>query len=171
MYTPTNHHIRKYLQITDTHKNHKRQHYRHGYSRHPLYSKYTNMMHSCYNPNYTTFKLVGAKGIIVCERWHDIDNFFDDVLPLYHAFKANHPNVKLFYLARKHTDKGYYLQNVFFGTRKDINRNNIAKLDQYKVTKIKQLYDQRLHTQRELAKQFDISLAMIGKILRNENWL
>lgn len=166
MYTPTNKHISKYLQ-----SNKATGGYKHGYSRHPLYPKFTNMFHSCYNPRYTSFKNVGAKGIIVCERWHDINKFFDDMLPIYHEFKKANPEIKSFYLARKNTEKGYYLENVFFATRSDINRNSIAKLTKEQVDKIHKLYAGRTYTQRELAKLFGVSLALIGKILRGENWI
>jgi DNA-binding XRE family transcriptional regulator len=167
MYTPTNPSIREYLQI----KGNTITGYKHGYSRHPVYTKYTNMFHSCYNPDYASFKRIGANGIIVCERWHDINNFFDDILPLYHEFKETNPSIKVFYLARKDTSKGYYLENVCFATRKDINRNNIAKLTQEQVDKIIQLYAKRTYTQRELAKQFEVSLATIGNILKGKNWV
>ena len=33
------------------------------------------MMRRCYNPQSIAFKSYGAKGIKVCEEWHDRDNF------------------------------------------------------------------------------------------------
>lgn len=33
------------------------------------------MMRRCYNPKSIAFKSYGAKGIKVCEEWHDRDNF------------------------------------------------------------------------------------------------
>jgi hypothetical protein len=43
------------------------------------YSTWTNMLQRCNNPKHPAFKNYGARGIKVCERWHDFVNFFADM--------------------------------------------------------------------------------------------
>jgi hypothetical protein len=48
-------------------------------SYHPLYGIWRNMMSKCYNSNHSSYRHYGAKGIKVCERWHDLANFIIDI--------------------------------------------------------------------------------------------
>ena len=47
--------------------------------RHPLYSTWLAMRQRCYNPNATSFKNYGARGIKVCDRWQSFRNFVMDM--------------------------------------------------------------------------------------------
>lgn len=38
-------------------------------------------MKRCYDPNQKKFHRYGARGVIVCERWHDVRNFVEDMAP------------------------------------------------------------------------------------------
>jgi hypothetical protein len=51
---------------------------RHGCSKHPLYQKWKNMCNSCYEETDKLYAKIGAKGIQVCQRWHDVRNFIED---------------------------------------------------------------------------------------------
>ena len=37
------------------------------------------MMARCYTPTNDSWKHYGGKGIMVCERWHDFQNFLADM--------------------------------------------------------------------------------------------
>ena len=37
------------------------------------------MLARCENPNDLAYKNYGARGILVCERWHSLDNFAQDM--------------------------------------------------------------------------------------------
>ena len=50
-----------------------------GLSKHPLYKTWYLMMEHCYNPKDSRYHNYGARGITVCERWHDIAAFVADV--------------------------------------------------------------------------------------------
>lgn len=39
------------------------------------YARWKSMMARCYNKRATNFKYYGAKGILVCEQWHDYREF------------------------------------------------------------------------------------------------
>lgn len=43
------------------------------------YSAYQNMHTRCYNKNHKSFITHGARGIIVCDRWHSFPNFLEDM--------------------------------------------------------------------------------------------
>ena len=51
----------------------------HGLSGHPLYSTWEGMLARCENPKATSYQWYGARGIQVCERWHDLATFISDI--------------------------------------------------------------------------------------------
>lgn len=51
----------------------------HGMTKHILYSVWHDMMNRVYNPKNKSFKDYGERGISVCERWKDINNFIEDM--------------------------------------------------------------------------------------------
>src|SRR6516164_1958590 len=44
-----------------------------------LYSLWTNMMRRCYNPSSGKYRYYGARGVTVCDRWHDVSLFAEDI--------------------------------------------------------------------------------------------
>lgn len=53
----------------------------HGLANNPLYHTWVGMKERCFNPKSTAYKHYGARGITVCERWLDVKNFIEDMLP------------------------------------------------------------------------------------------
>lgn len=51
----------------------------HGNSSHPLYSIWSGMIARCTNPNMPHYIKYGARGISVCDRWRNFDNFVSDM--------------------------------------------------------------------------------------------
>lgn len=49
--------------------------------RKPLYNIWNLMMQRCYNREHPTFRYYGARGISVCQRWHDFELFDADMSP------------------------------------------------------------------------------------------
>jgi len=49
--------------------------YKHGYYKEPWYVSYRSMMDRCYRKNAGNYWDYGAKGIQVCDEWHNIENF------------------------------------------------------------------------------------------------
>ena len=49
----------------------------HGLSYHPAYNSHAAMMRRCYKANSQDFAGYGARGIKVCEEWHDIRKFVE----------------------------------------------------------------------------------------------
>ena len=55
----------------------------HGFKKHILYSTWNNMMSRCNNKNSQYYNIYGARGISVCDRWNNVENFIQDMLPSY----------------------------------------------------------------------------------------
>ncbi len=60
------------------------------------------MMHRCYNQNNKRYFDWGGRGITVCDRWHSVANFIEDMYPSY---------INGLTLDRKDNDKGYSKDN------------------------------------------------------------
>jgi len=56
---------------------------RHGHTsgdrKSKTYTCWRSMMQRCYRAGDRNFKYYGARGIVVCERWHDFRNFLTDM--------------------------------------------------------------------------------------------
>ena len=52
---------------------------KHGQSKTPTHKSWTQMFTRCYNKNDPAYKYYGEKGIEVCDRWKDFNNFFNDM--------------------------------------------------------------------------------------------
>lgn len=51
----------------------------HGKRSSPAYSVWAGMFQRCYNQNRRSFKHYGGRGITVCRRWFDFENFLADM--------------------------------------------------------------------------------------------
>lgn len=48
-------------------------------TRHPLYQTWYGMLSRCEKPTHVGFRYYGARGVSVCDAWHDFDQFVRDV--------------------------------------------------------------------------------------------
>jgi hypothetical protein len=48
-----------------------------GYSKHPLYKRWSGIKQRLYNKKDKSYKNYGARGIKLCEEWHDFKNFYN----------------------------------------------------------------------------------------------
>lgn len=51
-------------------------------SDHPHYKRWLNMVHRCYNENFTQYHDYGGRGIQICDRWLVLKNYIEDVKDL-----------------------------------------------------------------------------------------
>ena len=56
---------------------------KHELYQHILYQTWGSMKSRCYNIKHKHYKYYGGKGIKVCDRWLDINNFIEDMYPTY----------------------------------------------------------------------------------------
>lgn len=78
-----------------------------------LYFIWYDMMRRCYNKNRKEFKHYGARGIKVCNAWHNINFFINDM--------GERP--KGHYLERIDTNKNYERNNCKWATMKEQQNN------------------------------------------------
>jgi len=85
----------------------------HGQTHAPIYNIWNGMNQRCGNPNNTSYKNYGGRGIKVCKRWLKFENFYKDV--------GDPPKGKS--LDRINNNEGYFPNNWRWATRKQQNNN------------------------------------------------
>lgn len=101
---------------------------KHGLYYNKLYNTWTGMMDRCYNKESKAYKNYGARGIDVCERWHDIHNFVKDNELLYQENLS---------IDRIDNNSGYSPDNCRWATQHEqsMNRRNSIYLTFQGTTK------------------------------------
>lgn len=86
-----------------------------------MYGVWRGMLSRCSNPTNKSYPDYGGRGITVCERWKEFQNFFDDMVTTYSRGLM---------IERVDNDKGYSPENCVWETRKVQNNNkrNVKKI-------------------------------------------
>ncbi len=87
--------------------------FKHGLSSTKEYRIWSGMMQRCYNKKSISYINYGARGIFVCKRWHDLNNFIKDM--------GECPKGKT--LERINNNNWYSPQNCKWATMKEQCRN------------------------------------------------
>jgi hypothetical protein len=59
----------------------KEKHTTHGLSHLPEYCVWEGIVQRCTNPKSASYEYYGGRGITICDRWRDFENFFKDMGP------------------------------------------------------------------------------------------
>lgn len=97
----------------------------HGLSDHPLFGIWQGMMQRCYYKGHPGYKNYGSRGITVCDRWHDVCLFIEDIereIGLRPAGKYENGR-PLYELDRIDNDGNYEPGNVRWATVSEQRRN------------------------------------------------
>lgn len=93
----------------------------HGLTSHPLTSTWQMMLHRCENPQDKRWARYGGRGIKVCDRWHDIRLFVEDI------GRDLGPRPDDYQLDRIDNDGNYEPGNVRWATRLEQAANKAAR--------------------------------------------
>ncbi len=121
-------------------------------------SSHNAMLRRCKDTDGKHYKYYLAKGIKVCDRWLDFNNFYEDMQESWELGLE---------LDRIENDKGYYKVNCRWATKAQQQRNktNIV-MSEEKVIAIR---NSNL-PQKELSDIYQVNQSTISKIKNNKRW-
>lgn len=90
----------------------------HSYTR--VYKTWSDMLQRCNNPKRENYPRYGGRGIKVCKRWYDFQNFLTDMGERPKGRKRQYS------IERKNNDKGYNKNNCIWATKDIQNKNKIT---------------------------------------------
>jgi hypothetical protein len=93
-----------------------------------VYNIWLGVVQRCTNPNRDTFSYYGGRGITICDRWKDFNNFYEDM--------GDPPEGHT--LERKDNNVGYAKDNCVWATKEqqsnNTRRNRYIEVDGVKLT-------------------------------------
>jgi hypothetical protein len=133
------------------------------------------MIARCERPAHKGYANYGARGITVCESWHDVVLFTEDIESEIGPRPANPPgwtSRKAYWsLDRIDNDRGYEPGNVQWATQPEqVHKRRSAKMTQEKANAMRRLYVTGAYLVSEIAEKFGISPSYASKVLRGVNW-
>ena len=121
-----------------------------------LYFRWANMHQRCTNENSPSYKYYGARGIKVCKRWNNYENFIIDMYP---SFKAG------LSIDRIDNDGDYSPENCRWTDRSQQVKNSRKVLDSTKIS-----YMGITDTISNWAKYLKIKRRTLGMRIMNYGW-
>ena len=127
-----------------------------------VYDTWRNMLKRCYDAKNYKYKFYGEKGVFVCERWLNFQNFAKDTLNMENSYK------KGFQLDKDIKEKGnleYSLEKCMF-VKAEENLKESMKEQKLKVIHIETKKELLFDSISEAARQLNLQTANINKVLR-----
>jgi hypothetical protein len=116
----------------------------HKMSKTKFYGVWSNMKERCSNPKHPGYKDYGSRGITVCERWLDFNNFYQDMHETYKEGLT---------IERRDVNSGYEPSNCKWADSIE-QQNNRRISKRYRI-------DGELMTPTQIARKYNLSIDMV----------
>jgi len=126
---------------------------KHGKWNHPLYPLWRGIVQRCTEPNNRSYPRYGGRGIKVCERWLNPDNFISDMGPTYK---------KGLQIERVDNDRDYSPENCRWATQTEQQRN--------KRSNIRITLDGKTKVLSEWCKDFGVRYQLAWERIKLQGW-
>jgi len=137
----------------------------HGLSDHPLCGTWEQMLARCEDPAHRNYRLYGARGIRVCDRWHDFSVFAADLE------RWLGPRPARTTLDRICNDHDYRLDNVQWSSQSEQMRNTRrTRLTARIVAECRDRHYGGGETQLALAAEYGVHPSTMSAAIRGKTW-
>ena len=134
---------------------------KHGLYKDKAYTTWRNMLTRCYFESSVSYKYYGAKGVIVCDEWLDMDRFIT-------WFRLNH--IEGCTIDRINPRGNYEPSNCRFITQKEQTRNTTANvLTHASAAKIRELHKQGMKN-KQIAELMKVSKSTVQAVTQGRYW-
>lgn len=153
---------------------------RHGFRKakdtHPAYRMYKGMMDRCYNPNVSSYKWYGAKGVTVCDEWRNnpaafvrwaIETGYQPGLHIDKDIKSDALGLDNKEYSPATCQWVTAKENVGYATdRRNYGRHPNVKLSDEQVAEILRLYNEEGLTGTHIAKLYELNSASVYRLIK-----
>jgi hypothetical protein len=137
-----------------------------------LYTRWSNMLNRCYVVKNKSYKYYGAKGIVVCDRWHNFSNYVEDVIAMegYDEELAKSGKIHLDKDIINRDAKIYSPETCKWVTKSENTKERNKRVCQkyFVATRLSDNYKEENYNMTEFCKKYelyvrDVRLCLIGE--------